>query len=140
MVVIEVPVGKSIQLDESIEDYNYFNVNINKRNRRGDWELDWDNESRYYPKDVPLQMNPDGLEKYNIRGKYRFNMNDGEINVDGEINIDENSDTQSSPKPIIEKKEKEVYRYSGQISEEGSTSLISALRFPRNPLNAMLRF
>lgn len=48
MVIIEVPVGKRIQLDESLGDYNWFSVNVNSHRRRYrqtvDWNDDWNND------------------------------------------------------------------------------------------------
>ena len=39
LVVIEVPVGKRIQLDRRVDNYNWFNIDFNQR--RG-WDIEWD--------------------------------------------------------------------------------------------------
>ncbi|HUR10632.1 MAG TPA: PspC domain-containing protein [Flavitalea sp.] len=61
LVVIEVPVGKRIQLDRRINNYNWFNVDFN---RRGGWDIDWnENWDRTYGWNGNQEyiMTPDGL-------------------------------------------------------------------------------
>jgi phage shock protein PspC (stress-responsive transcriptional regulator) len=133
VVVIEVPEGSYIQLDESINDYEYFDVHFNRRNRRGDWDFDWENETRYIKKGVPLQMNDGRLEREenNVKEneKYEYRKDTEELKRD--------SSEESSP--VIEKKEETIYRYSMNSNSSGP-ALISRLRIKTNPLNAMLRF
>lgn len=46
LVVVEVPVGKKIQLDERVKDYKWFNIEFRSGRHRGwnvDWEDNWDN-------------------------------------------------------------------------------------------------
>jgi hypothetical protein len=144
MVVIEVPEGKLIEIDESIDDYDYFNIQFLRNNRRGDWDVDWDDHRNHYRKGVPLKMTPDGLDengRTKIKGIYRFE--DNESTIEGEMDIEEGSEpeeTNDSQKPVIEKKEKEVYRYSHQVFEGASKSIAQKLRVHSNPLNAMLKF
>jgi len=48
LVIIKVPNGKKIKLDRSIEDYDWFTINVERRrglNIRTDW--DWDNDFDY---------------------------------------------------------------------------------------------
>lgn len=43
LVVIEVPVGKKIELDESVNTYNGYKITVNgNRKKRGGWSVDWD--------------------------------------------------------------------------------------------------
>ncbi len=63
LVVIEVPIGKKIELDGSLEDYDWFNVNTNRR--RGfnvSWDENWD-DSYGWSSDVEYVMTREGLER-----------------------------------------------------------------------------
>jgi len=44
LFVIEVPIGKKIELDKSIEDYKWIDIDLN--NHRYGWAADWDNNWR----------------------------------------------------------------------------------------------
>lgn len=39
LIVIEVPVGKKIEISNRVDDFHYFTVNFN---RRGGWNVEWD--------------------------------------------------------------------------------------------------
>jgi phage shock protein PspC (stress-responsive transcriptional regulator) len=93
LVIVEVPVGKRIQIDHDVEDYEWFNINFNRR--RG-WDID-DNWNRSYgwQSDKEYIMTPDdGLqrtEKYDLKdlksGKFKLKAKDGDtqIEIEGEI-------------------------------------------------------
>ncbi|MBS4044631.1 MAG: PspC domain-containing protein [Chitinophagaceae bacterium] len=54
LVIIEVPVGKKIQLDNSLDDYEWFDLNYN---RRKGWNADWDsNLSNSYSWDDDVEL------------------------------------------------------------------------------------
>jgi hypothetical protein len=62
IVVIEVPVGKKIKLDERTNDYDYFNIDFGRRrNYRVDWEREWEN-SEYWIDEKEMTMTEDGLD------------------------------------------------------------------------------
>ncbi len=139
VLVIEVPEGKYLELDESLDDYDYFNIQFNRRNRGVNWDIDIDDDVRDYRKGTPLIMTPDGLERvdkndWNNGEEYRFNEENKQKPV-----VTDSTDT---IQPVIEKKENEVYRYSlNEVDEEPVIKKVSSfkLRIPTNPLNAMLR-
>ncbi len=63
MVVVEVPVGKKIMIDKSVDWYDWFDINVDRR--RGwniQWEEKWDN-SYYWNNNVQYIMTDGGLEK-----------------------------------------------------------------------------
>jgi len=63
LVVIEVPVGKRIQLDRSLNNYEWFNINFN--GRRG-WNVEWNENWNYtygWSDNVGYVMKQDGLER-----------------------------------------------------------------------------
>jgi hypothetical protein len=107
LVVIEVPVGKKIQLDNSVTDYDWFTVNFNRR--RGfnvDWEDNWD-YTYGWRSNVEYIMTADGLERTDhvddreIRdNRLRRNNNNG-----NEVEIKRNDSDR--------KKVDTVYRYHG---------------------------
>ena len=139
VLVIEVPEGKYLELEESLDDYDYFNIQFNRRNRGANWDIDFDDDIREYQKGTPLIMTPNGLE--------RANKNDWDNNEDYRFNEEKNqqpviADSTDTLKPVIEKKESEVYRYSSNNTEEkpiAKKATSFKLRIPTNPLNAMLR-
>lgn len=66
IVIIEVPVGKRIQLDESLSDYHYFNVNVNSHRRRyrqvTDWDDNWNNDFDWSKNVEYVMTENDGLK------------------------------------------------------------------------------
>lgn len=136
VVEIEVPDGSYVKLDENIDDYAYFNIEFNRRNRRNDWDMDWDNETRFYRKGELLQMKNGRLEEENSEPRkndeYRYD-NEGDNNNDNQL---ENKLEDTLQEKVPEKNE--TYRYSYNL--KSVPAMIPALRIKTNPLNAMLRF
>lgn len=143
IVVIEVPEGKFVTLDNSIEDYHYFNVQFNRRNNRGDWDINIDEDDNdEYRTGIRLQMTPEGLERQDNEtdnNGYRFDEQQvpPPPPAPAAPGTENKADT---PNPVIEKKEKEVYRYSNNISANPVVAFAQKMRLPSNPLNIMLRF
>jgi phage shock protein PspC (stress-responsive transcriptional regulator) len=62
LVVIEVPEGKQIHLEDRVNDYDYFNVDFGRRrNWRIDWERSWE-DGEYWRSNRDLTMTNDGLK------------------------------------------------------------------------------
>lgn len=62
LVVIEVPVGKKVRIDEKVEDYEYFSVDFGRRrNWRVDWDRKWEDGEDWIT-DKDMLMTPEGLE------------------------------------------------------------------------------
>jgi len=90
LVVVEVPVGKRIQLDRRIDSYDWFTVNFNRR--RG-WNIEWDeNWDRTYgwSSNVEFIMTPDGLERTDRldqdelnKGRYKLKETEKDRSGDG---------------------------------------------------------
>ncbi|MGB8192042.1 MAG: PspC domain-containing protein [Chitinophagaceae bacterium] len=110
LVVIAVPEGKKIQLDESIYSYEWFTVNFNRR--RG-WNVDnddyWDDNYRWEA-NVEYIMTKDGLRrtdrKYNAEGqeisdddtttenfKTSVEAKDVKVTIEGKVERDSKSKT-----------------------------------------------
>ncbi|ULQ51824.1 PspC domain-containing protein [Flavihumibacter fluvii] len=91
LVVIEVPVGKKIELDRSLDDYEWFNINANRR--RGfnvSWDNNWD-DSYSWDSNVEYVMTREGLqrsgaisEKELKEGKFKFKIDDKGVIIEGE--------------------------------------------------------
>ncbi|RYY20859.1 MAG: PspC domain-containing protein [Chitinophagaceae bacterium] len=91
LVVVEVPVGKRIEIDHSVNDYNWFSVNFNRR--RG-FNIDWDDSWDYtydWNTDTEYVMTESGLESTSginrqrsveSRGRNRSGDNGAEIKVE----------------------------------------------------------
>jgi phage shock protein PspC (stress-responsive transcriptional regulator) len=62
LVIVEIPIGKKIEVDRSVDFYRWFNINMN--HRRG-WNIDWNddwNDSYSWDDNVEYIMTNDGLE------------------------------------------------------------------------------
>jgi phage shock protein PspC (stress-responsive transcriptional regulator) len=63
MVVAEIPVGKRVEIDRSIDQFNWFEINFNRR--RG-WNMGWDerwDNAYYYNSNREYIMTPEGLDE-----------------------------------------------------------------------------
>ncbi len=75
MVIVETPLGKIIEVDRNVDSYNWFNINVNRRNGwNSGWDERWDN-SYYWNSNREYLMTSDGLkdmknEMDNERKKY----------------------------------------------------------------------
>lgn len=96
VVNVAVPVGKKIMIDRSVNRYDWFNLNVNRR--RGinvNWDDDWGNAYSWRT-NVPYMMTESGLERLDKNneeparlknGKFRMKADeDGvEIEAEGEL-------------------------------------------------------
>lgn len=72
LIIIEVPVGKKIQLDNSLDDYEWFDINYN---RRKGWNTDWDrNLSNSYSWDDDVEYTMGEKELINPNEKSDINQ------------------------------------------------------------------
>ncbi|HEX4852306.1 MAG TPA: PspC domain-containing protein, partial [Puia sp.] len=64
LIVMEVPVGKKIEVDGSVEDYKWFDITINHRHRgyTFEWSDDW-NDKYPYESNIEYVMTENGLER-----------------------------------------------------------------------------
>jgi hypothetical protein len=61
LVVVEIPIGKRIVVDRNVDEYHWFNLNIN---RRHNWEFDDDWNNNYsWSSNVEYVMTENGLER-----------------------------------------------------------------------------
>ncbi len=100
LVIIEVPVGKKIELDESINGYKWFNVNFNYNRRRG-WNVEWEdnwNEGYSWRENTEYVMTTEGL-KNTKPSKEEMD----EKQRDNETNKDQIEDLQRQRKELDEK-------------------------------------
>lgn len=123
LIVVEVPVGKKIQLDRGVEDYDYFTINYNRRRGLNVEFREEFNNTYLWDAEVEYTMTPDdglvrtsSLDKDELKkGRYRVmeEKNDAEEN-DGNNNnrkIDTTTpanDNNSNPSKGSE------YRYKGK--------------------------
>jgi hypothetical protein len=137
IVVVEVPEGKNVTLDESIEDYDYFNIQFNRRGiNRGDWQVDWDENSRWLEKGTPLKMDSEGSlinpnssnSNGNSTEEYRY-KNDPPAKAP-------EADTTPTKEPV-EVKDTGVYRYSLMDSDKRKSPFSAAIM--AHPFSMMLK-
>lgn len=105
IVVIEVPVGKTIRLAEDVSNYDYFTVEFGRsRNWRMDWDREWE-ESEYWIEEKDMKMTESGLD-----WDSRRRSENGWDNQDGQgpaPSGKENADTTNKPAATDT-----IYRYS----------------------------
>jgi phage shock protein PspC (stress-responsive transcriptional regulator) len=108
MVIIEVPVGKQIRIDNHTDFYSWFNVNTRLRGRgiKLDWDEDWWNNDQSWRTDIWYTMTSKGLERTDKKSdenvdnnenednnsnngdQYRYRKNDKKIKIDSiDINL-----------------------------------------------------
>jgi phage shock protein PspC (stress-responsive transcriptional regulator) len=91
LVVVEIPVGKRIQVDRSISNFEWFDVEYDRR--RG-WNFDWDENWNYtyrWESNREYIMTPDGLEALDKldpqelqKGRFKLRIKDGEVDIQAE--------------------------------------------------------
>ncbi len=133
MVVIEVPVGKRINLSSDLNDYDWFNMNYNRRHYARDWDRRWET-SEDWRSDKDMLMLPEDLIEVgrkrtdnDRRDRYRYEDN----NDENDNNDDEQVNPQVAPTDSTRKKDS-IYRYpatrtaalerSAEPSENGNLS------------------
>jgi hypothetical protein len=109
MVVIEVPVGKKIELNKNVDSFEWFSVNFNRR--RG-WNIDddrWD-DNYWIERGKEYIMTPTGPERSNKydekelkNGRFKMKIDKDKVEIEGEINNNDDN-------------KKEQYRYNSKDS------------------------
>ncbi|MEO5998668.1 MAG: PspC domain-containing protein [Chitinophagaceae bacterium] len=95
MVVTEIPVGKKIEVDRSVDQYNWFTINMNRR--RG-WNIGWDerwDNAYYYNSNREYIMTPEGLDeiiKERVKPRSRSLKRNNDENTETEENNDAEND------------------------------------------------
>ncbi len=95
MVVAEIPVGKKVEIDRTVNQFNWLDINFNRR--RGlnlGWDERWDN-AYYYNTNREYIMTPEGLDEINkerVKLKGRSKIKIQEEKTDVEENNDSEND------------------------------------------------
>ncbi|MDR0793438.1 MAG: PspC domain-containing protein [Chitinophagaceae bacterium] len=118
LVIVAVPVGKKIELDESLHDYNWFDINFNfNRRRLGFYRAEWDNDRNnyyYWQSNTEYVMTTDGLKETN-------QTNAGKENIDDKHNKIKNLEQQ-----IKELQQEQKKQSSNQTDSAVKKEIISA--------------
>ncbi len=113
LVVIEVPVGKRIEMDRSISNYDWFNVSFN--GRRG-WNARWDNnwDRTYNWRDnVEYVMTEKGLKRTDKADENEYDDNGNEDGV-----APPKDTTTPKTKGEQDANKKNQYRYKGNEKQK----------------------
>lgn len=94
MVVAEIPVGKKVEIDRTVNQFNWLDINFNRR--RGwnvGWDERWDN-AYYYNTNREYIMTPEGLDEINkervkLKGRSKIKIQEEKTDVE-ENNNSEN--------------------------------------------------
>jgi len=106
MAIVEVPVGKKIKIDGSIDRYDWFDINFNRR--RGwniEWNDRWDN-SYSWEDNVQYIMTNTGLERTDRKeeikeddtkklknGKFKLKADDNGVEIEAEGELEDGKGT-----------------------------------------------
>lgn len=119
MIVIEVPVGKKIELDNSVNRYSWFTVNF-QRNRG--WNVQWEDENWYqtygwWP-NVEYIMTPTGLER-TAKSKENDSVFEGENTDSFKAKIETNG-VKVNVEGKVQDKNDRRYRYQPDSKSDNS--------------------
>lgn len=123
LVVVEVPVGKKIMVDRSVDWYDWFNINVDRRKGVNiDWDDRWDN-SYSWSSNVQYTMTTEGLERTDKKerepentklknGKFKLKVDENTVEFEAEGELEKEGGTyryKKQPDSIkIEKKKSPV--------------------------------
>ncbi len=145
LVVVEVPVGKKIQLRRNVDGYEWFTVNFDRR--RGwnrDWENNWDN-TYWWQTNVEYVMTPEGLERTDKPAKDNDDDSSGDesfktsvesngvkIKVEGKVKDNKTyrykADSNEAPaRKDSTRAQEENSKKDEQVAEAGSPEMVSPL-------------
>jgi phage shock protein PspC (stress-responsive transcriptional regulator) len=92
-LVIEVPVGKKIELDKALNSYDWFSINVNNRRGFNIDMSDYNDDNYAWDAGVEYIMTPDGLTKVKDldpeelkNGRYKVIVTEDDKNDDGDRN------------------------------------------------------
>jgi hypothetical protein len=119
LVVIEMPVGKKIRMDRSLEDFHWFDLRQNWRNRgiERDWDDNWNNNYSSWSSDVDYIMTDHGLERSAVNSIRSENRNLPDRDDDPDDIQRPGSDT---PQDGYRYHKKEVKKAAKTITSEGN--------------------
>jgi phage shock protein PspC (stress-responsive transcriptional regulator) len=122
LLVIEMPVGKRIRMDKSLDDFHWFNINRNSRNQgfNFEWDNSWDNSDNSWESDVDYVMTDHGLERVEKLSAPGDQENKTE---DQQEDLNKKADSQKTyryHKPEMKKTSKSVTSDSNKDIEDGS--------------------
>ncbi|MFI5152750.1 MAG: PspC domain-containing protein [Chitinophagales bacterium] len=100
LIVLEIPVGKKVMVDRNIDDYHWFNIDVN-RHHRG-WNIDWNddwNDSYSWNSNIFYVMTENGLER--VDKKRNEDSGDDENNQQSDGGYRYKKDSGSSKHPPV---------------------------------------
>jgi len=114
-VVIEVPLGKRIELDRSISNYDWFNINFNgRRGWNARWDENWD-RSYSWRDNVEYVMTEKGLRRTDKADEDEYNDRDEQ---DG-VAVPKDTTTPKT-KSEQDANKKNQYRYKGNEKQKST--------------------
>jgi phage shock protein PspC (stress-responsive transcriptional regulator) len=124
LVIIEVPVGRKIEMDRSLDHYDWFTVNFNRR--RGwnvDWDDSWDNTYGWESNQEYIMTN-DGLVKTSDLDPGE--LKNGRFRLRSGVHRTENGDIERDDDNKDDNREdSNEYRYPGSKSDTTTKASIS---------------
>ncbi|MES2778067.1 MAG: PspC domain-containing protein [Bacteroidota bacterium] len=121
LVVIEVPVGKKIKMDETLYDYDYFNVEFgNRRYRRISLPRNWQDGENWHSNRTMIMTNED------LVPLYRKGKDNKQYRYDEQELIDENDERNQEPAQVAppsqkSKKDSMIKAFTDSLNKKDST-------------------
>ena len=114
LVVIEVPVGKAIRIDHSIDWYAWFNINSGRRGLNIDEDDDYFNYNDYsWRNDVWYVMTEKGLERMDKKDRNSNDKDESKVRTTGKAEKEKkvvNTGTEKVAIPLISRSIKKIPR------------------------------
>jgi hypothetical protein len=132
LMIIEIPVGKRIVMDENVGDYRWFNIEVNHRNRGWniDWNDDWD-DSFSWSRNVEYTMTENGLKRTDNKvdgNEQQDNNEKPRTEKGGEYRYRNNKDSfpgKNSKSKMKAKESTETIKESSEIIETGKAEPVA---------------
>ncbi len=121
LVVIEVPVGKRIELSKKVREYDWFSVNARRRNGYNiEWDNSWDGNGGWEP-NIEYMMTPDGLKKTKDLDENELKSGKFKMKIDKD-GVDIETDPNDEPKD--DKNKGGDYRYDDKKQKGKSDTTV----------------
>ena len=136
LVIVAVPVGKKIELNESLNDYNWFNLDFNRRRKgfRVEWDDDWNNNYDWNS-NTEYIMTANGLKNTQLSDEDKDDIQDTREKIKEieqqkrDLEKDQNELKKQLPDDIDSaKKGKANVKQASFSAEHMSITLVSALK------------
>ncbi len=123
LIVIEVPVGKKVEMAKSLDNFDWFSINVNGRGWNSGWNNDWDH-GYGWQSNREYVMTPDGLRATDEldqtelkQGRFKMRINDNGVDIEAEGTFDDNGTDTSQQRYRYEEKTVDTTKVKTSVSQ-----------------------